>query len=302
MLKQRQGSRDFTKALLLILSILSALALTLWLLRTKPEQKVEAALDSSQKRIESKAWTRELPSPSARRTVSEESDSAAQPSAIASIRELVDQGEWMKAEGLLQILLQAEPHHEAALMEMSMIQLLDKQDLAQAQVYLQKAMQLNPDNDYALQELLGVYEELKLHDQGLNFLLGLAEREHESGALEYGVGISMIKLGKKQEGLSYLQRAVYEKAYRDFAAREALAEAYTEGGRLEDAIREWQAMSEGNFRPPQIRLAKTRLASALMENKQWQESRQILEQLAASDPQDEWVSSLLADLKVRQRF
>ncbi|MCX6127553.1 MAG: tetratricopeptide repeat protein, partial [Proteobacteria bacterium] len=222
-----------------------------------------------------------------------------------NIMRMIDTGNWREAEVLLQELLQKDPRHEGALVEMAMLNLIDKHDSHAAQPFLERALDVNPDNEAAVLELLGVYEESHGWDQGLAFLRSLPIENRKSGYVDYGIGSALVSMGRSQEAIPSLQKAIYEYGYREYTAREGLAEALVDAGRIDEGIREYQNISEGSYKPNQVRIAKIRIASALMQKQQYIEARNILKPLQESDPRDEWVASLLRDLDskdTRQRM
>ncbi len=215
---------------------------------------------------------------------------------LQRVMQMIDTGQWKDAEALLIELLQKDPRDEGALVEMAMLQLIDKHDSRAAQPYLERALEVNPDNEAAVQELLGVYEETRNWEQGLSFLRSLTNEQRKSGYLDYGIGSALVSMGRPAEAVAPLQKAVYEYGYKDYTAREGLAEALVDSGRIDEGLREYQSIIEGPYKPNQIRVAKIRIASAMIEKKQFQEARRILQPLQDTDPKDEWVASLLRDI------
>jgi tetratricopeptide (TPR) repeat protein len=185
---------------------------------------------------------------------------------------------------------------------MAMLLLIDKQDSRAAQPYLERALEVNPDNEAALQELLGVYEETRSWEQGLVYLRTLQDDPRKTGYIDYGIGSALVSMGRPAEAILFLQKAVYEYGYKEFIARQALAEALVDAGRIDEGIREYQQIVDGPYKPNQIRIAKIRIASGLIEKQQFAEARRILQLLQDSDPKDERVAALLRDIDSKQKF
>ncbi|HYX35861.1 MAG TPA: tetratricopeptide repeat protein [Oligoflexus sp.] len=216
--------------------------------------------------------------------------------------QLIDGGQWREAESILLAILQKDPRDEGALIEMAMLLLIDKQDSRAAQPYLERALEVNPDNEAAVQELLGVYEETRNWDQGLAFLRSMQDDPRKTGYVDYGIGSALVSMGRPAEAIPALQKSVYEYGYKEYSARQGLAEALVDSGRIDEGIREYQQIIEGPYKPNQIRVAKIRTASALIEKQQFAEARRILQPLQDTDPKDEWVAALLRDIDNKQKF
>jgi tetratricopeptide (TPR) repeat protein len=216
--------------------------------------------------------------------------------------QLIDAGQWREAESILLEILQKDPRDEGALVEMAMLLLIDKHDSRAAQPYLERALEVNPDNEAAVQELLGVYEETRNWEQGLAFLRSMQGDPRKTGYIDYGIGSALMSMGRPAEAVSSLQKAVYEFGYKEYTARQGLAEALVDAGRIDEGIREYQQIIDGPYKPNQVRIAKIRTASALIEKQQFAEARRMLQPLQDSDPKDEWVAALLRDIDNRQKF
>ena len=216
---------------------------------------------------------------------------------LQKVMQMIDSGQWREAELMLQEILQKDPRDEGALVEMAMLQLIDKHDSRAAQPFLERTLEVNADNEAALQEILGVYEETRNWDQGLAFLRSLPAEARKTGYVDYGIGSALMSMGRPAEAVASLQKAVYDYGYREYTAREGLAEALVDAGRIDEGIREYQNISEGSYKPNQIRISRIRIASALMEKQQFTEARSILKPLQEADPRDEWVASLLRELE-----
>ncbi len=216
--------------------------------------------------------------------------------------QLIDAGQWREAESILLDILAKDPRDEGALVEMAMLLLIDKHDSRAAQPYLERALEVNPDNEAAVQELLGVYEETRNWEQGLAFLRSMQDDPRKSGYVDYGIGSALVSMGRPAEAVGPLQKAVYEYGYKEYTARQGLAEALVDAGRVDEGIREYQQIIDGPYKPNQVRVAKIRIASALIEKQQFAEARRILQPLQDSDPKDEWVAALLRDIDNRQKF
>jgi tetratricopeptide (TPR) repeat protein len=155
-------------------------------------------------------------------------------------------------------------------------------------------------NEAALQELLGVYEDTRNWEQGLAFLRSMQNDTRKSGYIDYGIGSALISMGRPAEAIPSLQKAVYEYGYKEYTARQGLADALIDSGRIDEGIREYQQIVDGPYRPNQIRVANIHIASALIKKQQYGEARRILYSLQDGNPRDEWVAALLRDIDSKQ--
>ncbi|WP_141733613.1 tetratricopeptide repeat protein [Oligoflexus tunisiensis] len=222
--------------------------------------------------------------------------------ALQRAMQLIDGGQWREAETMLLDILAKDPRNEGALVEMAMLLLIDKHDSRAAQPYLERAIEVNPDNEAAVQELLGVYEETHNWEQGLAFLRSMQNDPRKSGYVDYGIGSALVSMGRSSEAIPSLQKAVYEYGYKEYSARQGLADALIDSGRIDEGIREYQQIVDGPYKPNQVRVAKIHIASALIKKQQYGEARGILQPLQDSNPKDEWVAALLRDIDNMQKF
>lgn len=215
------------------------------------------------------------------------------PEPVQNAMRLVDQGRWNEAENLLAAYLKQNPQNEAGLVEMAMIQMLDKQDSAAAKPYLEKALEINPQNEVVVHELLRVYQDTRSWDEGLSYLQSLPA---ESPYVNFGIGSVLFEMNRPVEAAEVLHRTVYEAGYQDYDARETLAEALYAAGRGDEALQEFGKIAEGPYKPIEVRAAKVRMASVLMERGQTEDARGLLQGLQEADPSDEWVAYLMSQL------
>lgn len=249
------------------------------------------SLDSSASENPSRENASSVPSQRSRSRTAE--GAALPPEPVQNAMKLVDQGRWSEAESLLAAYLKQNPQNEAGLVEMAMIQMLDKQDSAAARPYFEKALEINPQNEVVVHELLRVYQETRSWDEGLNYLRSLPS---ESPYVSFGVGTILFELNRPVEAAEVLQNTVYEAGYQDYDARETLAEALYAAGRGDEALQEFNKIIEGPYKPSEVRSAKTRMASVLLERGQTEEARNLLQALQEADPSDEWVAYLMGQL------
>lgn len=311
--KHSKNQSDFVRSSL-ILGLLLALAVgLLYFMRSKDRQDslLDKPAESTTTEVKPKKRPRvdvlpsipiQNPSNSSSAETRPEATPTRDTSDLQRAMQLIDSGQWREAENLLLEILQKDPRDEGALVEMAMLQLIDKHDSRAAQPYLERALEVNPDNEAAVQELLGVYEETRNWDQGLAFLRSLQGDPRKTGYVDYGIGSALVSMGRPAEAIPSLQKAVYEYGYKEYTARQGLAEALVDAGRVEEGIREYQQIIDGPYKPNQIRVAKIRTASALIEKQQFAEARRILQALQDTDPKDEWVAALLRDIENKQRF
>lgn len=308
--KQSKNQSDLLRSLL-ILGLLLALAVgVLFFVRNRGQQdsllgkREETATHTTPKNQRTRSDT--LPSipvnPSSGSLPNSTASASRDRPDLQRAMQLIDSGSWREAEALLLDILAKDPRDEGALVELAMLLLIDKHDSRAAQPYLERALEVNPDNEAAVQELLGVYEETRNWDQGLAYLRSLQGDARKTGYVDYGIGSALISMGRPGEAVPALQKAIYEYGYKEYTAREGLAEAMVDSGRIDEGIREYQAIIDGPYKPNQVRVAKIRIASALIEKQQFAEARRILQPLSDNDPKDEWVASLLRDIDSKQKF
>jgi len=311
--KHSKNQSDFVRSSV-ILGLLLALAVSiLFFMRSKGRQ--ESLLDKPIESTSTEATTKKRPrvdvlpsipiqNPSSGANSSTSASNVPQKDNLELQRamQLIDSGQWREAESILLDILQKDPRDEGALVEMAMLLLIDKQDSRAAQPYLERALEVNPDNEAALQELLGVYEETRNWEQGLAYLRSMQSDPRKTGYIDYGIGSALVSMGRPAEAIPSLQKAVYEFGYKEYTARQGLAEALVDAGRIDEGIREYQQIVDGPYKPNQIRIAKIRIASGLIEKQQFAEARRILQPLQDNDPKDEWVAALLRDIDNKQKF
>lgn len=312
--KHTKNQSDFLRSAL-ILGVLLALAVgVLYFMRSqeRDDSLLDKPTESATKEVKPKKRQRVDVLPSIPLESSTANSTASAPAAgstppkdgtdLQRAMQLIDAGHWREAESILLDILQKDPRDEGALVEMAMLLLIDKHDSRAAQPYLERALEVNPDNEAAVQELLGVYEETRNWEQGLAFLRSMQNDPRKTGYIDYGIGSALMSMGRPAEAIPSLQKAVYEYGYKEYTARQGLAEALVDAGRVDEGIREYQQIIDGPYKPNQVRVAKIRIASALIEKQQFAEARRILQPLQDSDPRDEWVAALLRDIDNRQKF
>jgi tetratricopeptide (TPR) repeat protein len=311
--KHSKNQSDFLRSAVILGVLLALAAGVLFFMRSQDRQDslLDKPKESAANPVESRKRPRVDVLPSIPLDSSSSSPSTTSPTGTPQPKEgsdlqiamqLIDSGQWREAENILLGILQKDPRDEGALVEMAMLLLIDKQDSRAAQPYLERALEVNPDNEAAVQELLGVYEETKNWEQGLAFLRSMQDDPRKTGYVDYGIGSALMSMGRPAEAVASLQKSVYEYGYKEYTARQGLAEALVDAGRVEDGIREYQQIIDGPYKPNQIRVAKIRTASALIEKQQFAEARRILQPLQDSDPRDEWVAALMRDIDNRQKF
>jgi tetratricopeptide (TPR) repeat protein len=309
--KHTKNQSDFLRSAVILGVLLALAAGVLFFMRSQGRQ--DSLLDKPKESAANPVETRKRPRVDVLPSIPLDSQSSStatptgtpQPkegSELQTAMQLIDSGQWREAENILLGILQKDPRDEGALVEMAMLLMIDKQDSRAAQPYLERALEVNPDNEAAVQELLGVYEETRNWEQGLAFLRSMQDDPRKTGYVDYGIGSALMSMGRPAEAVASLQKAVYEYGYKEYTARQGLAEALVDAGRVDEGIREYQQIIDGPYKPNQVRVAKIRIASALIEKQQFAEARRILQPLQDSDPRDEWVAALMRDIDNRQKF
>ncbi len=284
--------KDTAKSLMLLLTLLLGVALAFWMSRKtgvenfwweRPSVEVFDS-DSAVKRI-SKSSNR------TERAGDRELTKSEAPTDLRQAMQLVDEGRWNEAEILLEKLLQAEPKNEAALIELAMLKILERNDRKAGQELLERAVRVNPSNESAVIELVSLYEENRGWEEAYTFFQSLPDGS--SSVVEYARGSALLALGRSEEAVEHLQKAVYDGDFREFDARRNLADALAAAGRYEESMRESEQIIQGPYRPAEQRLARMQLAHTLMDTKRFTEARRILQTMLDGEPSDKWVGAML---------
>ncbi len=294
--RQKLEKETFRNLLVLGL-VLGALAVCFLMSRGVGLQKVWWEQSSS---TEEPSQTSSSPSKLGAASIGENRSSgthaSASPEADVQLKQamgLIDQGRWQEAEPLLERLIAAEPTHEGALIELATLKIMERNDHKAGRVLLEKALRLNPNNASALEELVSLYEEGRAWDEGLVFLQSISE---PSAAVDYAKGSALLGLGRSDEAIEALQKAIYDGDYREFEARRNLVDALSSVGRYEEALRESEQIVQGPYRLQEVRLGKMQMAHILTEMRRYPEARRMLQTMLDSDPSDKWVGTMLQRL------
>ncbi|NRA68059.1 MAG: tetratricopeptide repeat protein [Pseudobacteriovorax sp.] len=217
-----------------------------------------------------------------------------------SLVEMIDDGEWQEAETLLLKHLDANPKDARALVELAMIQILDKKQPQEAIPLLERAVKAEPDNETILTELMAVYEDNQQIERGLEFLKEYnAQSGKETGVVDYGMGRSLLSLGRPEESIEYLARALEypgDSVNRE-AVREDLFDAYIDSGRVYEAITVIEETPQENISEEHRRKNTMKLATAYMDAQEPEVARGIIEAWLESNPEDELALQILSDLE-----
>ena len=185
---------------------------------------------------------------------------------LDSIIELIDSGAWQKAETLLNRRLKEVPGDIEALVELAMIQILDKKDPNAAIKLLEEVIRLDPSNQSVMTELIALYEDTMQMENGMRFLLEASTAlTTESAAIDYGLGRSLIKLGRADEAIVYFERILSNGSDEidRFLIEQDLITAYIDSEQYYQAIDYVEMLaSEEGLLPEQIRERQESLIEA----------------------------------------
>ena len=129
--------------------------------------------------------------------------------ALAKAIELIDGGNPEDALVILQQMLDKNPRHERALIEVSMIHLIDYKDAAAAVPWLERSLQVNPSNRLVLAELAAIYGEQGNVEGGMKFFQGLQKTASQQDAsfISLGIGQLLMSDGREDEAIVHLENA-----------------------------------------------------------------------------------------------
>ena len=198
------------------------------------------------------------------RPKSKEGTPTEQVKSMQAIVSLVDTGDWKAAESELLKYLKAHPKDEGALVELAMIQLIDKKDSKAAMPYLERAAAVNPQNESILNELLVLYQETDSLGAGLKFLKSLP-KEDLSGVLDYSIGSTLNASGKSEEAIEYLYRSLDGDRVDQVLAKEELADAFLDTGRVDEALHMFGELMEQVGSQDKRRTLTVKSATALVD-------------------------------------
>lgn len=216
--------------------------------------------------------------------------------AMRQVAMLVDSGQWLKAESMLEDFLNSDPKNEIALVEMALLQLIEKKDPNAARGYLERAVTVDPNNTSTLNELLSVYSETGQLDEGLDFLRSIPQ-QNSNGTVDYAIANALQMSGRVEESVAHYEKALESSFPRDSLAKEELADAYIELGRHEEAISILEALISQDSKPGKLKGLKIRLAHAHMEKGQADEALRVLGELKDQNPDDPLVTQLMSDIQ-----
>jgi len=148
--------------------------------------------------------------------------------------ELVNQSQVGEARQLLEKVLQENPDHEEALVQLGLIHLLDLKDEKVAQTYFEKILTINPDNKVALTELVDIYAD-RADGAGVKYLESLYEKNPNT-SIAMGIGQVLIE-NNPVAAIPYLEKGG-EPALND------LGEAYVMSGNHAKALETFQVQEE----------------------------------------------------------
>ena len=228
--------------------------------------------------------------------------------------ELVDQGKVAEATRLLDEVLARDPKNEQALVEMAMINLLDLKQPEVALGYMQKVVEVNPTNQIVLNELVSIYQDQGRVDEGLNYLMDLAEKKPGSSDLTYSIGQLMTFSGREQDAIPFIEKAAQSPVHQTRAYRD-LAETYSHLGDPEKSVEYYdkaiasqeKEISERTAAGTPITYAAERLgdmktdkARALLQKNDIEGAQAILNEVRAQLPNDPNVAQLLEAIRSRK--
>lgn len=219
------------------------------------------------------------------------------PPSMAQIRSLVDGGQWQEAEEKLLKLLSKNPEDEEILLELAMIQIIDNKDPDAAKPYLERALAVNVQNETVLGELISIYEETESLGEGIEFLKSLAAEGQTSGPLSFGIGTSLLNVGRAEEAIDYLERASEQGGVQAGLVTEDLADAYLAARRIEDANALFTDLIEQGATHEDLKGFTLKIAFAHLENGDRGRAEEVLESWLKRHPDDLTAKNILKDFR-----
>jgi tetratricopeptide (TPR) repeat protein len=159
---------------------------------------------------------------------------------------------------------------------------LKKEDLKNAEIGLTKAIELFPDYYDALETLGTEYVRHAYYDAATPLLGRAIEINRNAWHSYYGLGVSLIELGKRQEGIEALRRAVGLNPKSVNAAMRLGIELAKEDQYTDEAIKLLSNVTQ--MAGKQLPEAYLTLASLHSKNKQYSQAAEALESYLLSSP------------------
>lgn len=152
---------------------------------------------------------------------------------------------------------------------------LQKEDLKQAEISLVRAIELFPDYYEALEMLGTEYVKHAFYDAAAPLLAHATEINKNAWHSYYGLGVSLLELGKRPEGIAALRQAVHLNAKSINAAMRLGLELAKEDQYADEAMKLLSNVTQmAGKELPEAYLA---LASLHSKNKQYREAAEALE-------------------------
>ncbi|MEZ4741789.1 MAG: tetratricopeptide repeat protein [Bdellovibrionota bacterium] len=229
--------------------------------------------------------------------------------------DLIDAGNAVQAQLLLEGILEKDPNNEQALVELGLIHLIDFRAPDAALPLLERALTVNAGNRVALSELVGIYEETNSADHGLDFLLGLQQSGSVSNSsLNLGIGQILVGQGRSTDAIPYLENAAKAADADEFAVEE-LADAYSASNLPAKAADAFKmavdaekkriegnsfANRKGEYGSERLGILELRYARELMRLGRYDEVQALLDDLNLHLPDDDEVSALAAQVQKKR--
>ena len=179
---------------------------------------------------------------------------------------------------------------------------LKKDDLKTAEVQLIQAIKLFPDYYDAL-ELLGTeYVKHAFYDSAVPLLAHSVEVNRNAWHSYYGLGVSLLELGKRQEGIEALRHAVSLNPKSINAAMRLGLELAKEDQYTDEAIKLFSNVTQ--MAGKQLPEAYLALASLHSKNKQYREAAKALEDYLHTSPtaaQRENIKHKIEELRQKEK-
>jgi tetratricopeptide (TPR) repeat protein len=326
------GALSFTSGLILVGV---ALALTFWMLRPTPaEVQVAASPDveepraaGTRERLRSVATedgagddaTKDISAqPSEDELAGKSPDGAVQEPASEPFEDdmkraiaLIDASKPDEAAVVLEAILQKDPRHEQALIELAMVHLLDFRRYDVATGLLERALDVNPKNRVIMAELVSLYEEQGQPENGIVWFTDFAAKNSDVPDAAWGLGQILSSQGRDSEAVAWLEKASATQNERERVLGD-LADAYSRTGQGEKAVAAYRQaidvlkqqstdkIDQGIspvFLEERLNHLQMDLVREYLTQGQLDRAEEVLSELRARAPSDEGVTALQNQLQ-----
>ena len=216
---------------------------------------------------------------------------------FSQLKSMIDRGDWLDAEAILLKKLEKDPLNLEFLLELAMIQIIDKKEPEAAKPYLKTALSVNPENESIVSELVTLYEEGDNLAEGVDFFKGLVSGGEVSGPLSFGIGTSLLSMGRSEEAIEYLERASDLGGVQMSLVLDDLTDAYLDAGRIAEAADLFADLIQEGASHDEMKSFTMRLAHAHIEQGDQDQAEKILSDWLKRNPDDDFARKVLKDVQ-----